>query len=295
MIRILKITILSACCLLLAACSLVDFPEDCTYYGDAEIKPDWTAMDGGKAKPLLTDIYLLSPQQNYSYRIASDTLLKDVPAVSYKALAFNSHDLAGISYSGMDCPNTAIAELETYEKNGRIYTIQAPAFYTANTDLRVIPFETAVCEPVLRPAVRRVYIDFMVTGSTDMEVSAIGGQLSGIAYRYGFKQLDELESAAWLAFTSIRNMEKENLFSSALNVFGVNPGKQAAGSIDNLLEVVLQTTGGGTFSETVSLTDVFNGFTARSIRIIIEVRLSAVGIEVSVTDWITGQESNVEL
>lgn len=295
MIRIFKITILSACCIFLASCSLINFSEDCTYCGDVEIRPDWTKLMPDDIKPALTDIYLLSPQHTYSYGITSDTLVKDVPAVNYKALAFNSHGLAGISFSGMDCPNTAKAELETCEKNGRLYTIQAPAFYTANTGMKVIPFETVICEPVLQSAARRINIDFVVTGNADMGVSSINGELSGMAYKYGFRELDALEAAAWLAFPSVRSEEKGNLFSSCLKVFGVNPDKQGAGSIDNLLEIALQTTDGNTFCETVSLTDIFSGFTARSIHITIQVRISLMGIEVSVTDWSTGQEDHIDL
>jgi hypothetical protein len=188
------------CCMLMASCNLIDFPEDCTYYGDVEIRPDWPALAKDETKPFLTDIYLLSPQRNYTYSITSDTLVTGIQAVSYKILACNTYGLDNISFSGMDCPNTAKVELSVFEENGRLYTVPAPALYAANTDLTVIPFERVVSEPVLKPATRQINIDFVVVDNSGVGVSAINGELSGIAYKYGFKQLDELGSSAWLAF-----------------------------------------------------------------------------------------------
>lgn len=298
-LRIFRITILYACCLcmLLASCGLIDFSEDCTWCGDIEIKPDWTVLAKDETKPVLTDIYLLSPQRNYMYSITSDTLLKDIQAVSYNVLACNSYGFENIRFYGMDCPGTAKAELATYQKDGKLYTLPAPAFYAANTNLTVIPFETVVCEPVLKPATRQIHIDFVVTGNTGMGIGSISGELSGIAYRYGFKGLDELESSAWLAFVSGRDSGtgNENLFSSNLKVFGVNPDKQGIDRIDNLLEVVLQATDGNTYRDTISLTNILSGFTGSVIHITIEIRLGVMGIEVTVTGWNISEGGSIEI
>ena len=283
------------CCMLMASCSLIDFSEDCTYYGDVEIRPDWSGLEKGDTKPLLTDIYLLSPKRNYMYSIVSDTLVTGIQAVSYKVLACNAFGLENISFSGMDCPEMAQAELSTFEKNSRLYTLQAPAFYAANTDLTVIPFERVVSEPVLKPATRQIDIDFVVIDNTRMGVSAINGDLSGIAYKYGFKRLDELGSSAWLAFGSVRNEEKSNVFSSGLKVFGVNPDKQATGRIDNLLDIALQTSDGNIYKESIDLTTVFSGFTTRMIHITIEIRLGLMGMNVEVTGWDVSDGGSIEL
>ncbi|MBF0647994.1 hypothetical protein IR083_04095 [Dysgonomonas sp. GY75] len=283
------------CCILLASCNLIDFSEDCTYYGDVEIKPDWSALAEDETKPLLTDIYLLSPQRNYTYSITADTLVTGIQAVSYKLLACNSYGLDNISFSGMDCPNTAKAELATFEDRGRLYTVQAPALYTANTDLTVIPFESVVSEPVLKSATRQINIDFVVIDNTDMGVSSISGELSGIAYKYGFKPLDALESSAWLAFSSVCNEERINVFSSGLKVFGVNPDKQAVERIDNLLDIALQTSDGNIYRESIDLTNIFNGFTTRMIHITIEIRLGLMGMNVEVTGWDISDDGSIEL
>ena len=271
--RIKKIGLIGSliCCMLLASCNLIDFSEDCTYYGDVEIKPDWSGLAQNDTRPALTDIYLLSPQRNYMYSITSDTLVTDVQAVSYKVLACNAYGLENISFFGMDCPNTARAELNTSEKDGRLYTLQAPALYAANTDLTVIPFERVVSEPVLKSATRQINIDFVVVDNSGVGVNSINGELSGIAYKYGFKQLEALESAAWLAFETKRNADKDNVFSSTMKVFGVNPDKQSEERIDNLLDIALETSGRNTYSETIDLTNVFDGFTTRIINITIEI------------------------
>lgn len=283
------------CCMLMASCNLIDFSEDCTYYGNVEIKPDWSALAKDETKPFLTDIYLLSPQHNYTYSITSDTLVTGIQAVSYKVLACNAYGLENISFSGMDCPNTAQVELSTYEENDRLYTIQAPSLYAANTDLTVIPFEKVVSEPVLKPATRQINIDFVVVDNSGVGVSAINGELSGITYRYGFRELDALESSACLAFDSKLDSEKKNLFSSSLKVFGVNPDKQATDRIDNLLDIALQTSEGNTYKESIDLTNIFNGFTTRIIHITIEIRLGLMGMNVEVTGWDVSDGGTIEL
>ena len=195
----------------------------------------------------------------------------------------------------MDCPNTAQAELSTSEKGGRLYTVDAPALYAANADLRVIPFERVVSEPVLKPATRQINIDFVVVDNSGMGVSSINGELSGIAYKYGFKRLDAPESSAWQAFGSVRNEEKSNVFSSSLKVFGVNPDKQATGKIDNLLDIALQTSNGNIYKESIDLTGVFSGFTTRIIHITIQIRLGLMGMSVEVTRWDVSDGGSIEL
>ncbi|SHG41580.1 hypothetical protein [Dysgonomonas macrotermitis] len=283
------------CCTLMASCNLIDFSEDCTYYGDVEIKPDLSALTVGEEKPALTDIYLLSPQHNYMYGITSDTLVTGIRAASYRVLACNAYGLQNIDFSGMDCPETAQAELSAFEKDGRLYTVQAPVLYAANADLTVIPFERVVCEPALKPATRRIDIDFVVVGNTDMGVSAVSGELSGIAYKYSFKRSDALESDAWLAFDTQRNVEKDNVFSSTLNVFGVNPDKQGTGRIDNLLDIAVQTSDGNRYRESIALTDVFSGFTTRIIHITIQIRLGLMGMEAEVAGWDVSDGGVIEL
>lgn len=294
-IKKIGLTVSLICCILLVSCNLIDFSENCTYFGDVEIKPDWSGLAQDDIRPALTDINLLSPQRNYSYQISADTLVTDVHAVNYKVLAFNSYGLENISFSGMDCPHTAKAELNTFEENGRLYTTQAPALYAANTDLTVIPFESIVSEPVLKPATRQINIDFVVIDNSGVGVSSINGELSGIAYKYGFKLLDALESDAWLAFETKRNANKSNVFSSTMRVFGVNPDKQAAERIDNLLNIGLETSSGNTYREAIDLTNVFSGFTTRIINITIEIRLGLMGMEVDITGWNVSDGGIIEL
>lgn len=294
-IKKIRLIVSLICSMLMASCNLIDFSEDCTYYGDVEIKPDWSGLAQDDTRPALTDIYLLSPQRNYSYQISADTLVTDVQAVSYKLLAFNSYGLENISFSGMDCPNTAKAELATFEDRDRFYTVQAPALYAANTDMTVIPFERVVSELVLKSATRQINIDFMVIDNSGIGVRSINGELSGIAYKYGFKQLDALESAAWLAFETKRNADKSNMFSSTMKVFGVNPDKQSEERIDNLLDIALETSSGNTYRETIDLTNVFNGFTTRIINITIEIRLGLMGMEVAITGWNVSDGGIIEL
>ncbi|MBF0647234.1 hypothetical protein IR083_00160 [Dysgonomonas sp. GY75] len=294
-IKKIGLTVSFICCMLMASCNLIDFSEDCTYYGDVEIKPDWSGLAQDDTRPALTDIYLLSPQRNYMYSITSDTLVTDVQAVNYKVLAFNSYGLGNINFSGMDCPNTAKVELNTSEGNGRLYTVQAPALYAANTDLTVIPFERVLSQPALKSATRKINIDFVVIDNSGVGVSSINGELSGISYKYGFKQLDALESAAWLAFDTQRNIEKDNVFSSTLEVFGVNPDKQSEERTDNLLDIALEASGGNTYYETIDLTNVFSGFITRIINISIEIRLGLMGMEVAITGWNVSDGGIIEL
>ncbi len=161
--------------------------------------------------------------------------------------------------------------------------------------MTVIPFERVVSEPVLKSATRQINIDFMVIDNSGVGVSSINGELSGIAYKYGFKQLDGLESAAWLAFETKRNADKSNVFSSTMKVFGANPDKQSEERIDNLLDIALETSGGNTYNESIDLTNVFSGFTTRIINITIEIRMGLMSIEVVITGWNVSDGGIIEL
>ena len=107
--------------------------------------------------------------------------------------------------------------------------------------------------------------------------------------------MEALESAAWLAFETKRNADKDNVFSSTMKVFGVNPDKQSEERIDNLLDIALETSGRNTYSETIDLTNVFDGFTTRIINITIEIRLGLMGIEVAITGWNVSDDGIIEL
>lgn len=159
----------------------------------------------------------------------------------------------------------------------------------------VISFEKVVSEPVLKPATRQINIDFVVVDNSGVGVSSINGELSGIAYKYGFRQLDAPESSAWLSFDSKPDSEKKNLFSSSLKVFGVNPDKQATDRIDNLLDIALQTSDGNIYKESIDLTNVFSGFTTRIIHITIQIRLGLMGMSVEVTGWDVSDGGIIEL
>lgn len=294
-IRNLKLALLVICCTLLASCNLIDFSEDCIYYGDVEIKPDWTESAKENMKPALTDVYFLSSANNYNYCISADTLIRNIQAATYKVLAFNSYGLSDINFSGMDCPLTAKAEIRTYQQDEKLYTVQAPALYTAETDLTVIPFESVVSKPVLKSAIRQINIDFIVIDNANAGINTISGELSGIAYRYGFKESDALTSAAWLAFESEFDAEKSNVFSSHLKVLGINPDKQPTDRIDNLLEIGLQIRDGKIYKETINLTNVFNDFTTRIINITIEIRLGIMSMEANITGWNVADGGNIEL
>ncbi|SHG36817.1 DUF5119 domain-containing protein [Dysgonomonas macrotermitis] len=293
-LKALLYAILSICCS--NSCSLVDFSEDCTYYGHVEIKPDWSELPQQKGKPGLTDIHFLSCNaNNRDFRISNDTIVKDMIASTYKVLAFNSYGLQNISFTDMGCPQTANAVLDTYERDSKVYTYQAPDLYAANIDLTVVPFDTVICSPLLRPATRQVNIHFIVIDNGITKVEAINGELSGIAYIYGLENLDQIKSSARIAFNSVRYSENDNIYSSGLQVFGINPDKQGQGRIDNLLDISLLTTNGNSYSETIDLTSVFSGFTTRIINITIEIRLGLSGIEVSVSGWNVSDGGHIEL
>lgn len=286
------------CCLLFASCSLIDFSDACTYYGQVEIRPDWSGLETAETKPALTDVCLFSAcGQSLVYRIAVDTLVKDVPAAKYAVLAFNACDVEHITFPGLDCPLTAGAELATFTEGGKRYTVQAPDFYAASTGMTVAAFETTVCRPQLQQAIRHIDIDFVMVGDTGAGINTLSGELSGIAYRYGLSTLEQWESSAWLAFAAARNGDtgNGNLLAAHLRVFGVNPDKGGTDRIDNLLDVVLETASGQLFTGGIDLTDILSGFTSRRIHITIEIRLGVMGIDVAVTGWKVSDGGSIEI
>ena len=113
------------CCMLMASCNLIDFSEDCTYYGDVELKPDWSVLAKDETKPLLTDIYLLSPQRNYTYSITSDTLVTGIQAVSY---IFDENKDA-VQHRIMYMYNPDMVQSAFHESQNYILTYQTVRFF----------------------------------------------------------------------------------------------------------------------------------------------------------------------
>lgn len=291
--RIKIVCIVLSGLLLFSGCSMIDFSEDCVYNGNVEVRFDWSNLLEGDKQPELMDTRFYTPALPVrSFMLRGDTLLAEIVADQYQVLAFNA--VKGVDFIGLGNIQTAKAQLPVTEKGGKNYTGQAPLLYAAKTDIQVQPYTSAVCELIPKSCIRQVFADFIVINEGfDSNVESISGELSGVATGYSFAEMEAIRSEAWLGFDCIK--KKANNFNTSLRVFGMNPTLEGADEITKTMNLSLFMSDGRSFNESIELTRLFSQFTTASMYLIIEIRLSPMGVKISITDWYTVDQGKIEL
>jgi len=286
--KILKSVFGAMLCMgLISSCGMIDFSEDCSYKGDVKIIFDWQCLPEGDEKPdiMQTTFYpdngLLS-----SYQLAGDTILTGLAATRHEVLSFNQ--LKGISFHETDCHCTAYAEIETYTKDGKIYVDNAPDLYAAKQSIQIPAFGNVECILTPRPCYQQVFVDFVIIrNNVDAEIESLSGELSGVATMYSFGEMEAMQSDAFLPFEG--KLVTEDKYHTAMQMLGLHP------SVSNYLDIYLSLTDDKGYSQSLDLTGVFKNFTARQMYLTIEIRLSNLGISLSIADWYTGGGGNIEI
>ncbi|PXV61084.1 uncharacterized protein DUF5119 [Dysgonomonas alginatilytica] len=289
----MKITCIILCGLLLIhSCSMIDFSEDCTYTGNVEVRFDWSNLSEGDKVPEWMDTRFYTPALPVrSFMLRGDTLLTEIVTGHYQVLAYNP--IKGIDFIGLDNIETAIAQPPISEKDGKLYTVQAPLLYAAKTDIQVQPYTSTVCELIPKSCIRQLFVNFIVINEGFAEVENISGELSGVATGYSFAEMEAIRSTAILPFSSIK-LSNGN-FLSNLRVFGLNPSQEGQSEIQKEMYLSLQLSDGRIFNDILDLTGLFSDFTAASMYLTLEIRLTAMGMKISITDWYTIDQGIIEL
>lgn len=291
--RIKTTCILLCGLLLLHSCSMIDFSEDCTYTGDVEVRFDWSNLLEGDKQPEIIDTRFYgqsTPLLNYN--LSGDTLLTGIPAERFEVTAFNR--TKGLDYTGLENIQTAKAQLPLTEKDGKLYTVQAPLMYAAKTDIQVQAYTSTICELIPKSCIRQVFVDFIIVNEGfDSEVESISGELSGVATRYSFTEMEAIRSEAILSFTSRKI--RDNNYLAELRVFGMNPNEEGLAEIPKDLKLSVCMEDKRIFSESFNLTEIFKDFRSASMYLTLEIRLTAMGMKISITDWYTIDQGKIEL
>lgn len=289
----IKITCIILCgLLLLHSCSMIDFSEDCTYTGNVEVRFDWSNLLEGDKVPEWMDTKFYNPLPVRSFILSGDTLLTGIPAERLEVTAFNH--IEGLDYTGLENIQTAKAQLPLTEKDGKLYTVQAPLLYAAKTDIQVQAYTSTICELIPKSCIRQVFVDFIIVNEGfDSEVESISGELSGVATRYSFTEMEAIRSEAILSFTSRKI--RDNNYLAELRVFGVNPNEEGFAEIPKDLKLSVSMEDKRVFSEHFSLTEIFKDFRSASMYLTLEIRLTAMGMKISITDWYTVDQGIIEL
>lgn len=280
-------------CMLLASCSLIDFSEDCTYTGNVEVKFDWTnLLEGDKIPGWMDTRFYGQSIPHFGYLLSGDTLLTGIPAQRFEVTAFNRAE--GLEYTGLENPETAKAQLPVTEQDGNLYTLQAPLLYAANTTVLVLADQTSSCLLNPKSCIRQVFINFiLIKDGFDSDVESISGGLGGVATGYSFYQKEAIRSSAILPFTSMKI--RDNNYLAELRVLGMNPNEEGLAEIAKDLELWVSMTDKRIFSEHFSLTEIFKDFRSASMYLTLEIRLTAMGMKISITDWYTVDWGIIEL
>ena len=288
----IKITCIILCgLLLLHSCSMIDFSEDCTYTGNVEVRFDWSNLLEGDKVPEWMDTKFYNPLPVRSFILSGDTLLTGIPVERLEVTAFNH--IEGLDYTGLENIQTAKVQLPVSEKDGKLYTVQAPLLYAAKTDIQVQPYTSTLCELIPKSCIHQVFVNFIVINDGFSEVESISGELSGVATGYSFAEMEAIRSSAILPFTSRKITD--NNYLGELRVFGMNPNEEGFAEIPKDLKLSVCMEDKRIFSESFSLTEVFKDFRSASMYLTLEIRLTAIGMKISITDWYTVDQGVIEL
>lgn len=291
--RIFKtIAIALAAAFIVSGCSLVDFSEDCTYYGDVKIRYDWSGLLKGDTKPgeMQTVFYATGNSvAGYSYTLKGDTVLTGIQEGQYNVLSYNPAE--GLTFSDQAA---ITASLPIYRENNKSYTIQAPVLYAAKSNVYIQAFETSLLKFYLESCIQQIGIDFVIIkDNLETEVISLSGELDGVSTGYNLSGMLPVDSYAALPFKSIR--QKENNFNTNLKVFGLSANTTAYPITGNILGLSLLLSDGTVFNQALDLTETFKSFSSPAIHLTIEIRLSAIGMVVTLTDWYFVNQGEVEI
>ena len=282
---------LTATCVL-SGCSLVDFSEDCTYYGDVKIRYDWSGLLKGDTKPgeMQTVFYTIgNSAATYSHALKGDTIITGIQEGQYNVLSYNPAE--GLTFSEQAGKTVS---LPVYRENSKSYTIQAPLLYAAWSDILVQPFESSSCKLVPVSCIQQVMIDFvLIRENLNRDVISLSGELDGVSTYYNLQDMVMGESFACLPYKSIK--QPDNNFKANMRVFGLGANSTALNTTSNNLDVSVLLSDGTTYTEAIDLTGTFYGFTSPAIHLTIEIKLSALGMNISLTDWYTVDQGEVEI
>lgn len=282
----IRIQFLVISCILLASCSMIDFSEDCTEWGDVEVRFDWSGLLIGDTKPQTMHTAFRSGNGGeLSFSLQGDTLLKDMVTGHYQVASYTISE--GLAYSG------SVASLPVYSENGKDYTHQAPLLYATNRPLNVVAEQTTLCE--LRPTscIQQIGIDFIIIRENmTTQVESLSGDLEGVAIGYDLLAMKALTHYAALPFDA--DAKGVDRFATNLRVLGLRAADSQQ-SLSNKLNLSLQLTDGTSFREPIDLSGYFKGFTAPSIHITLEIRLSALGMTIMLTDWYTVNQGIIHI
>jgi hypothetical protein len=278
--------------MLSTSCSLVDFSEDCTYYGDVNIRFDWSGLLIGDTKPEKMQTVFYATGNNtasYSHTLKGDSVLTGIQEGQYNVLSYNPAEGLTFSEQAGKTINQPV-----YRENNKKYTIQAPLLYSARSDILVQPFETSSCKLVPISCIQQVRIDFvLIKENLDSEVISLSGELDGVSTSYNLQDMLMGESFACLSYKSVK--QPDNNFKANMRVFGLGANSTGLNTPLNTLDVSVLLSDDITYTETIDLTDTFYGFTSPAIHLTIEIRLSALGMNISLTDWYTVDQGEVDI
>ncbi len=270
---------------------MIDFSEDCTFTGNVHVKFDWANLLEGDKKPALMETGFFSESAVQNYSLNRDTLLTDMIATGYKVLAYN-HDQS-LTYTGLQNIETTQVELPVNREDDKLYTVQVPTLYAAKAAIQVSADNLTLCELVPKSYVRQVFVNFVVSSNGFPEVKSVAGELSGVATTYSLDLMEAMPSSAILPFDS--NKLSKDRFLSTLRVFGVNPAQEGQTEIQKSMNLSLELADGKTYYENIDLTRLFSGFTGASMYLTLEIRLTAMGINIAITDWHSVDWGEIEL
>lgn len=286
-----KLLLAILCILMFASCK---FSEECDYTGNVELTMDWDSLWGNLQKPdSLTALFYREGKFPLKKTLVGDTTYIGIPSGDTDLLTYNHP--SNIEFRSGGSMYDSELYLPTYFEGNIRAVPECPMICSTNGSFTV-PIDGTVKQLVTPlPIVKQlIFIVNVVKLGGDMgELSSANASLSGIATGYSLSKKEPIRNKATVFFPLERG--KKDTFTHRFFVLGVTPNAPDQEPISNKLSVTVFLDDGESKAVDIDLTELFDQFTSNIFKCEIDIEISAISSDVTISNWGQGNWNQITI
>lgn len=264
--------------------------------GVLEIAYNWSKVAEGAQVPQKMHVYVYNGDgtQLLKEGVSDGTGYREVfETGTYMVLVHNT-DCANVSFQGASEGYNAVrVEALPYAKAGELYQQPQWVYATGVGTVAIQTGDTVLVEPVLRPLVKSVRMNIVVTGDYDF-VQSVEGVLSGVVSAVNLATGQRVEGHVGAVPVTSQRGEDGQTYVADVLVFDVDRDPASGQPSGNLLTLNLGLANGTTTEVGLNIGDVFaqEGFGEKPIEVNINAEVERnpqAGFEARIVDWNYGE------
>lgn len=284
-----KLLLAILCILMLASCK---FTEECDYTGNVELTMDWDSLWGNLQKPdSLTALFYREGEFPVKKTLVGDTTYIGIPSGNTDLFVYNHP--SNIELRGGGSMYDSELYLPTYFEGNIRAVNECPMICFTNENFKV-PVDGTVKQLVTPlPIVKQLIfiVNVVKLGGNMGELSSANASLSGISTGYSLSKKEPIRNKATVFFPLERG--KKDTFTHSFFVLGVNPNTPDQQPISNKLTITVFLDDGESKPVDIDLTELFDQFTSNILKCEVDVEISAISSNVTISNWEQGTWHNI--